>query len=374
MTGRYQQRFGHEFNPFYDPTDATEGLPLTERLLPQFMKDGGYATGWVGKWHLGASPGHEPWLRGFDETFGFIGGGHKYLNWKPGKAEYVVPLTRNGKPLEQVPEHLTAALGDEASAFIRRHPTDPWFLYLAFNAPHTPLEPTEERMKRFESIEDATRRKRVAQMSLLDDAVGNVLASLADTKQAERTLVFFFSDNGGPVKPAGADNTPLRGQKGEVYDGGIHVPFVVAWPGKLPAGATYDQPVISLDVFATALALAAVPMPTDRKYDGVNLIPFLAGENKSAPHERLFWRTGGGKSFAVRQGNWKLVRNEKQKPELYDLGADLAETKDLSADRLDVAAQLTDALDAWNKELIPPVFKGLGARTQGVLPAVKPEK
>jgi arylsulfatase A-like enzyme len=137
LTGRYQQRFGHEYNPVYDPLDKTEGLPLTERLLPQFMKEAGYKTGWIGKWHLGASPAHTPWARGFTETFGFIGGGHRYLGWKPNERQYTLALTRDGKPVE-VTEHLTTRFGDEASAFVKRHSSEPWFLYLAFNAPHSP--------------------------------------------------------------------------------------------------------------------------------------------------------------------------------------------------------------------------------------------
>ena len=144
LTGRYQQRFGHEFNPVYDPLDPGEGLPLSERLLPQFMKEAGYQTGWVGKWHLGSSPAHAPCARGFDRTFGFIGGGHRYIAWTPNGRQYTLPITQNGRPVE-VKEHLTAAFGDRASTFIRRHTEAPWLLYLAFNAPHGPHEPTAER-------------------------------------------------------------------------------------------------------------------------------------------------------------------------------------------------------------------------------------
>jgi arylsulfatase A-like enzyme len=323
LTGRYQQRFGHEFNPVYDPLDLKEGLPLTEKLLPQFMKDAGYHTGWVGKWHLGASPQHVPWKRGFDETYGFVGGGHQYMNWKPNERQYTLPLMRKGEPLPEAPEHLTAAFGEEASAFIKRNTKEPWFLYVAFNAPHTPHQLTAEREKRFADIENPQRRKIAAQISLLDDAVGSVLGTLAETGQAQRTLVFFFSDNGGPVQ-SGALNTPLRGGKGQVYEGGVRVPFLVSWPGKLPAGKTFDAPVISLDVLATSLAVAGAPMPADRKYDGVNLLPHLAGESKEVPHKRLFWRTGGGKAHAIREGNWKLVRAENKPDELYDLSTDIA--------------------------------------------------
>ncbi len=367
LTGRYQQRFGHEFNPVYDPLDRSEGLPLTERLLPQFMKEAGYTTGWIGKWHLGASPAHTPWARGFTETFGFIGGGHRFLGWKPNERQYTLALTRNGEPVE-VSQHLTTRFGEEATAFVKRHTDAPWFLYLAFHAPHSPQEPTPERLEQFAAIQNPMRRKYAAQVSLMDDAIGAVLRSLAETKQTGRTLVFFFSDNGGPIKQGGGSNglsnTPLRGGKGDVYEGGVHVPFLVSWPGTLPAGKSYDAPVSSLDVFATSLALAGVPMPTDRKFDGLNIVPFLTGEKKSAPRELLFWRAGVGAKHAIRAGNWKLVRAKGQPAELYDLATDLAETKDLAAAKPDVTARLTAALDAWDKELAAPAFLGSSVKDE----------
>lgn len=357
LTGRYQQRFGHENNPVYDPLDEKEGLPLSERLLPEFMKDAGYATGWVGKWHLGASPAHTPWKRGFDETFGFIGGGHRFAGWLPNERQYTLPLVRNGESLPDAPAHLTATFGAEASAFIRRHTEKPWMLYLALNAPHTPHEPTAERLEKFARFENPARRKYLAQVSLMDDAIGGVLASLAESGQTQRTLVFFFSDNGGH-EPSGSDNGPLRGQKGTLYEGGVRVPFIVSWPGKLPPGAVFGAPVSSLDVFATALGVAGQPMPSDKKYDGVNLIPFLTGETKTPPHERLFWRMSFTKMQAIREGQWKLVRKADMPVELYDLDADLAESTNLAVEKADVAARLTAALDAWDKELVPPAFPG----------------
>ena len=362
MTGRYQQRFGHETNPFYDPKDHKEGLPITEKLLPAHLRDAGYVTGWIGKWHLGATPELRPLSRGFQEGFGFIGGGHKYQNWTTNIAvEYQVPIERNGQPVE-VTNHLTIAFGNEASAFIRRHKTEPWFLYLAFNAPHTPHEPTPERLARFASIVDTKRRAYAAQVSLLDDAIGEALGALRDTGQEQRTLVFFFSDNGGPVGNIGngSINAPLRAGKGSMYEGGVRVPFVVSWPGTLSAGKTYGQPVISLDVFATALACAGAPMPTDKKYDSVNLVPFLKGEKVGTPHERLFWRSGP--KWAMRDNQSKLVRATGQKDEVYNLEADIAEAKDLAEAQPAQGKQLAAALAAWDKELVPPAFPGLGAR------------
>ena len=358
LTGRYQQRFGHENNPTYNPADATAGLPLSEKLLPQFLKEAGYKTGWIGKWHLGATPAHAPWARGFDQTYGFIGGGHSYSGWNIDlKKEYNVPLTRDGRATEDVPAHLTEAFGKEAAAFVTRNAGAPWMLYLAFNAPHTPHMPTVEREQRFADVQDPVRRKCLAQISLLDDAVGVVTKALADSGQSKDTLIFFFSDNGGTPPTLGADNTPLRGNKGMVYEGGVRVPFVVSWPAQLKAGATYARPVSSLDVTATALALAGVPSPAERPLDGVNLIPFLKGEAAGDPHARLLWRTGGGASFAIRSGDWKLVRNGQQPDELYDLGADIAESRDLAATQPQVAARLAGELADWNKQLIAPLFQ-----------------
>ena len=363
LTGRYQARFGHENNPVYDPLDNKEGLPLTEKLLPQFLKDAGYRTGWIGKWHLGSAPAFVPWARGFDESFGFIGGGHRFTGWQTNGRQYTLPLIRGGVNISNVPPHLTTALGDEAAGFIRRNKDQPWMLYLPFNAPHTPHEPSAERLEKFAHIQNPQRRRYLAQVSLLDDAIGTVIAALAGTGQRERTLVFFFSDNGGHTA-SGSDNGPLRGIKGTLYEGGVHVPFLVSWPAKLPAGKDYAHPVSSVDVFATALAAAGVAMPTDKKYDSVNIVPHLAGEVKTPPHEHLLWRMHGKQSFAIREGNWKLVRTGIAAPELYDLAADIAESKDLASAQPEVTARLTAALEAWNKELIAPVFPGSSVKNE----------
>jgi arylsulfatase A-like enzyme len=358
MTGRYQQRFGHENNPFYDPADHIEGLPMTEKLLPAYLQPAGYATGWIGKWHLGAAPEMHPDKRGFAETFGFLGGGHHFYNWqvKPG-VEYNIPIERNGKP-EEVKEHLTLAFGHEGAAFVTRHKAGPWFLYLAFNAPHSPNEPTPERLEKFASIADPQRRKYAAQVSLMDDAIGDVLGALKETGQQQRTLVFFFSDNGGPLKVNGSSNAPLRGAKGSVYEGGMHVPFVISMPGTLAAGTDYTQPVSSVDVFATTLALAGVPMPADKTYDSVDLMPYLTGKKAGSPHDKLFWRTQA-KNWAMRSGNDKFIHRDANAPELYDLAADLSETTDLAAKKPDDVARLSAMVEEWNRQLIPPAFPGL---------------
>ena len=362
LTGRYQQRFGHEFNPVYDPLDKNEGLPLNERLMPQFMKEAGYVTGWVGKWHLGSSPSHIPSQRGFDETFGFIGGGHRYLEWTPNERQYTLPIMKNDKPVD-VKNHLTTELGDAAASFVHTQANKPWLLYLAFNAPHTPHEPTAEKLEKFAKIQNLQRRKLAAQISILDDAIGVVMDRLHSSKQSESTLVFFLSDNGGPTQ-SGAINTPLRGAKGTVYEGGIRVPFVISWPGMLSAGTRFESPVISMDIFATALAVAGTAIPADKVYDGVNLIPYLKGEKNDLPHQQLFWRHGAGQNHAMREGNWKMVRAKNKPAELYDLGNDIAESKDLANEKPDVAKRMNAVLDAWDRELKAPVFLGSSVKNE----------
>ncbi len=359
LTGRYQQRFGHENNPAWNPQDTVSGLPLTQTTLPQVLKTAGYATGAVGKWHLGAHPQFHPNRRGFDEYVGMLGGGHIYLPGAKGGAEYQIPIDRNGVP-EPLQEYLTDFLGHEGSAFITRHKSQPWFLYLAFNAPHTPLQATEKQLSRVSGITDETRRNYAGLVVGLDDAVGEVLAALHASGQDEKTLVFFMSDNGGPTTVTHSNNAPLRGAKGQVLEGGMRVPFLVSWPGQLAQGKDYALPVSSLDVFATAVALAGAQVPATHHPDGVNILPFLAGEKSGAPHEHLFWRTANG-MWAVREGDWKLLNMNTPNDQCYDLAADIGEATDRAAEKPDVIAKLKASYAAWNAENIAPVFGGPAA-------------
>ncbi|MBI4624889.1 MAG: sulfatase-like hydrolase/transferase [Verrucomicrobia bacterium] len=374
LTGRYQQRFGHEFNPAWKTDDALQGLPLNERTIADALRAAGYTTGAVGKWHLGAHPQFHPNRRGFDEFFGFLGGGHRYLpgtaadvevgagrKAAPGNdAEHASPMLRNTTELPEAGE-LTTRLGEEAAAYISRHARDPrpWFLYFAFNAPHTPLQAREDMRKKFASIADERRRTYAAMVATLDESAGRALAAVDAAGQRERTLVFFFSDNGGPMTKRNANasiNTPLRGQKGDVFEGGIRVPFLVSWPARLPAGRVYDRPVSSLDVLSTALAAAGAKPEPARSLDGVDLIPFLAGTRREPPHAQLFWRMDGGQAFAVRDGDWKWMRTYSNAPQLYNLAADLGETRDVAAQHPDVAARLAAAVADWNRGLVAPLW------------------
>ena len=373
LTGRYQQRFGHEFNPGGGEAgseDSPIGLPVSENTIADRLKSAGYVTGLVGKWHLGNAPKFHPQKRGFDEFFGFLGGAHPYF---PGQG---APIFR-GTEVVNEKEYLTDAFAREGGAFIDRHQKEPFFLYLAFNAVHTPMHATDKRLERFSSIQDERRRTYAAMLVAMDEAIGQVLDKLKASGLEENTLVFFFSDNGGPVMPGttinGSINTPLRGSKRTTLDGGIHTPFVVRWPAKLPAGKTYEQPVIQLDVQPTALAAAGVPIDSAWKLDGVNLLPHLLSENTTPPHESLFWRLG--QQMAIRRGDWKLVRYDSAAdgsadksvvgPKLYNLKDDLGESKDLAAAMPDKVKELEAIWANWSSQMAKPLWgegRGPGRR------------
>ena len=358
MTGRYQTRFGHEFNPSGD-----QGLPLTETTIANRLKAAGYVTGLVGKWHLGALEQFHPQKRGFDEFFGFLGGAHDYFR--------SAGILRGNEQVDEK-EYLTDAIGREAVAFIDRHKQEPWFLYFAFNAVHTPLQADDARLAKFASITDAKRHTYAAMLFALDEAVGRVRKKLTDSGLDQNTLVCYISDNGGPTMPGttvnGSRNTPFRGSKRTTLEGGIRVPFVVSWPARLKPGV-YDKPVIQLDLHATALAAAGVQAQPDWQLDGVELLPFLTGANTAAPHEALYWRFGA--QMAIRVGDYKLVRYDSNADtltgmpgqpvtatKLYRLSDDFGEAKDLAAAMPEKAKELQAKWDAWNATLVKPLWGG----------------
>jgi arylsulfatase A-like enzyme len=383
LTGRYQQRFGHEFNPGPRGEPGGEkiesiGLPLSEVTIADRLRAAGYATGMVGKWHLGAAAKFHPQKRGFDEYFGFLGGAHVYLPGLPNvvfpglqdapAARPPAPIYRGSEVVDEG-EYLTDAFAREAVSFIEKHQKRPFFLYLPFNAVHTPMHATDKRLEEFASISDPMRRTYCAMTLALDEAIGTVLDKLRSTNLEQDTLIFFCSDNGGPtVRRAalnGSRNTPLRGSKVSTLEGGIRVPFVVSWKGKLSPGKVYNQPVIQLDILPTALAAAGVEAKAEWKLDGINLLPYFKGETTSAPHDVLYWRLG--QQMAIRQGDWKLVKyslefaGEEQSSaisplRLYDLSRDIGETKDLASAQGDKAKELQGLWDQWNRSLIEPLW------------------
>ena len=375
LTGRYQTRFGHEFNP----GGASSGLPLTERTIADRLKAAGYVTGAVGKWHLGAEPKFHPQKRGFDEFYGFLGGAHDYFK--------SAGILRGTEPVTEL-DYTTDAFGREAVAFIERHKGEPWFLYLAFNAVHTPMQATDERLAKFPNEVDDKRRTYDGMMLAMDEAIGRVRKKLAEAGLEQNTLVCFISDNGGPTMPGttinASRNTPLRGSKRTTLEGGIRVPFVVSWPGHLKPGV-FVQPVIQLDLTATALATAGVQDGPDSGLEGVNLLPFLAGEETGSPHEALYWRFG--QQMAIRLGDYKLVRYDsnadtltgaRNQPvtaaKLYNLAADIGETKDLAAAMPDKIKELQSRWDAWNMANVKPLWGGGQTDNDGAEPGAPAPK
>ena len=354
LTGRYQQRFGHEFNPGNVDAAAPFGLPKEETLLPERLKEAGYRTALVGKWHLGVRQDSRPLSRGFDEFFGFLGGAHAYV---PAGDTPANPIYRGDSPVKEQ-EYLTDAFAREAEAFIDRNHTRPFFLYLAFNAVHSPLQAPEKYTSRFSSIPAGNRRTFAAMLSAMDDAVGKVLQALRRHGIEENTLIIFLSDNGGPTRQTTSSNGPLRGFKGQVLEGGIRVPFMMQWKGRVPAGKTLSAPVISLDIAPTVLAAAGISQPAG--LDGKDLLPFLAQEQAGSPHDALFWRFGDQK--AVRRGDWKLVTLPAEGTRLYNLSSDIGEAKDLSAANDATVREMTGLLEDWEKGLRPPAWKRAPAR------------
>jgi arylsulfatase A-like enzyme len=360
LAGRYQHRFGFEHNSGPERFAAENfGLPRSELALAERLKAAGYATGMVGKWHVGFKEGLRPHERGFDFHYGFLSGARTYL---PGNPD-VDPLLRNGQPVTDEREYLTDAFARESVAFIERNKDKPFFLYVAFNAVHGPMEATREYEARFPAITDPKRRTHAGMVAAMDDAVGRVLTALRQQQLEENTLIFFYSDNGGPTPQTTASNAPLRGYKGQLLEGGIRVPFLMQWKGHVPGGTVYPHMVMGFDVHATALAAAGVPLPADKPLDGVDLLPFLTGATVGIPHDRLFWRAGQQK--AARLGEWKLVVTRGGASELYNLREDIGEVNNLAAREPARLADLQAAYAAWETQMIPAQWVRQDGRTAG---------
>lgn len=373
MTGRYQQRFGHEFNP--GPAEQAVGnfgLSLKETTIGNRLKDAGYVTGWFGKSHLGYKPEFHPLKRGFDEYFGFLGGAHDYLD---AAGDSHNPILRGTNRVSNI-DYTTDAFGREAVQFIEKHKAEPWFVYLPFNAVHSPLESIEKYLSRFTGIEDRKRRTFSAMLSAMDDAVGNVLGKIREHGLEENTLIFFISDNGGPTAQTTSGNGPLRGFKAQTWEGGIRVAWIMQWKGHIPAGQVDDRPVIQLDLLPTALAAVGVDIKPEWKLDGVNLLPYVTGANKAPPHEALYWRFG--QQIAIRKGDWKLVKGaglaglargagagaakaSTDGAELYNLTQDIGEKNNLAAKEPEKFKELAAAWNTWNAELVEPAWRPTAA-------------
>lgn len=345
MTGRYQQRFGHETN-FPPVVSERNGLPLAEKTFADRMRAGGYRTIAIGKWHLGYTPAFHPLSRGFDTFHGFLQGSRSYLPMQ--SPPRMNALMRDRDPVPETFAYLTDELAREAASQIEANRERPFFLYVAFNAVHAPHQALKADLERARSL--APRRAEVAAMTLaLDRGVGTILDALHAHGLVDDTLVVFVNDNGGPP---GHDNGGLRGRKGTLWEGGIRVPFLMQWPARLPRGRVAAEPVIALDILPTALAAAGIASD-GAELDGVDLLPFLTDATSSPPHDALHWRQGD--RWAVRSGSLKLVRAEAGEPMLFDLGEDRGESGDLAATRPDDARRLLRLHEAWNAALVEPI-------------------
>lgn len=345
VTGRYQNRFGLEFNAHgqHDP-----GMELKEKTIADVLKSAGYATGIVGKWHLGDEPEYHPLSRGFDEFFGFLGGMHDFIVNEQGTNF----LIQRGRQKVAEKQYLTDAFAREAVDFIGRHKDEPFFLYLSFNAVHAPLESLAKYTDRFPTMRPGKRRTYAGMLSAMDDAVGAVTAQLRKTGVEQDTLVIFLSDNGGPTPETTSRNTPLRGYKKDLFEGGIRVPMAAAWKGRIAPGSVCHDPVTALDIVPTAAALAGAAVSAERPVDGVDLTGVLAGG--AAPDRPLYWRFGSKQ--ALRQGKWKYVREGQGPAMLFDLDADVGETTNLADKHPEILARLQEQFGKFDAQMEPPRF------------------
>ncbi len=346
LSGRYQNRFGVESNG--QPLDGFNA----EQTIAERLKEAGYATGMTGKWHLGPQP--EIVTHGFDDVY------YKNAN-RPGWANFNLDGNDRTPGAEDSDLYHLDANSAAACAFVKRHHDEPFFFYCAYRAPHVPLDAPPKYLERFPGKMPERRRQALAMISAIDDGVGRIMSTLRQYGLEEKTLIFVIGDNGAPLKihkldaPGGGPgwdgslNDPLNGEKGMLAEGGIRVPFVVSWKGRIPGGQIYEHPVISLDVAATSVALAG--LPTDPKLDGVNLIPHLCGEAEGAPHDTLYWRWIA--QSAVREGRWKYLRGGAREY-LFDLEADREEKHNLLPEHPEIAQRLQAKLAKWAQEQNPP--------------------
>ena len=387
LTGRSQQRFGHHYLPEGEP-NGNGGLPVGETTLAEAMKKVGYATGMVGKWHLGTNWEFHPINRGFDEFFGLLGAATDYVDhsredvvvekrwgmklpllsysikdltfWALIKAlwsESGAPVLLRGTNKVREDRYLTEAFSQEAVNFINNHKQEPFFLYLPYTAVHSPYQVTRKYYDRFLHIEDERTRIQMAMVAALDDGIGSVMGALKANHLEENTLVFFISDNG-----AGADtdsNAPLRMGKHSLFEGGNRIPFAIKWPVKVPKGIIFQAPVSTLDVFPTALAAAGAEFPKGQKLEGVNLVPFLNENKNAAPHESLFWRQG--RNWAIRSDNWKLIY-AADRYWLYDLSRDIGEKHNLAGNHPEKIEQLTEKYKEWDNQNGGPAWPSYSSK------------
>ena len=295
LTGRYQQRFGHECNG----TGGNLGTDPDETTLADALKRAGYKTAAIGKWHLGHPEEYIPNNRGFDEFYGFLGGSRSYFPLENPNQNQVI---RHNREPVQFDGYLTDVFGDKAVEYIAQYKEEPFFIYLAFNAVHTPMQAKEDHLEKYSGH---PRRELAAMTWSLDENVGKVVDKLEEEGLTDHTLIFFLSDNGGALSNQSSCG-PLKGWKGNKFEGGHRVSFFVTWPGRIPKGKTFDGLTSALDIFMTSIRAAGIEKYEGNRLDGINLIPYLTGEQTGDPHSSLYWRKD--KMAAARIGDHKLIR------------------------------------------------------------------
>jgi arylsulfatase A-like enzyme len=347
LTGRYQQRFGYECNE----GEGYKGMDTAQVILPKLLQQQGYTTAAFGKWHLGFEPDQHPLQKGFQYYYGFLSGGRSYF-YQPTKDD------GNGAKSALLENHqqvkfdgyLTDVLGDKAVNYIKANKHHPFFMYWAPNAVHTPMEAD---LADLDNFKNHPRQKLAAMTFALDRAVGKILEELKQQGLFENTLIFFLSDNGGAYNNQ-SSNLPLKGFKGNKYEGGHRVPFLVSWPKKFAGGADFNGLTSSLDIFPTALDAARIKINPLQALDGVSLLPFLEVENNNSPHQQLVWRKDN--AAAIRYNQYKLIKVNGAGERLYDLSKDLSETNDLQYEQPEMLFMLKQKLINWEKDKIDPLW------------------
>ncbi len=351
LTGKYQQRLGCDNNPapYKLKPEVMVGLPLEQKTVADRLKNEGYATACFGKWHLGGERGDEtlyPENRGFDEYFGFLEGAALYIDPLNSEKKYM----RSNETIQEESHYYTDALGRESLSFIERNIKNPFFLYLSFSAVHAPLEATDRYLKLFADIKDDKRKKMLAMLYAMDENIGRITDLLKKRGLFNNTLIIFLSDNGGKPKGNASINTPLRGEKGQYFEGGIHIPFTMSWNGHIPAGQTYEKPVSAIDIFPTVLEAAGISIQDEWKVDGVDLLPYINDLNSNSPHERLYWKANG--NWAVRDLKWKLLKQGRDTM-LFEIMSDPYEKNNMIKKNPEVVEQLLITYKEWNRSNIP---------------------
>lgn len=363
LTGKYQQKFGYEENNvpgIMSPSGLQGdemGLPLNQKTIADYLHKLGYKTAVFGKWHMGNADRFHPTKRGFDEFYGFRGGARSYyeITKHSKKQRKEDRLERGFEEFKESELYLTDALAKETMNFMERNKDNPFFVYLSFNAVHTPMEAREDDLKKIPPHLTGKRRTLAAMTIGLDRACGQVLQKIKDLGIEKNTLIVFGNDNGGPSDSNESNNHPLSGTKANHLEGGIRIPFLMSWKGKLKKGVTYNNPISTLDLLPTFVSVAGGDVSAIKDLDGVNLLPYLEKSNEEKPHETLYWKKEN--RGAIRHGDYKLIRFPDRPAELYNIEQDISEVNDLASQNPEKVKEMYKMLFQWELTLERPLWQ-----------------